>query len=531
MKVVEPNEEAEENGFTKLTVKEKVLLQMGEYPCEPDLGEYPYELTQKGLSECLGTRRSHVAGSMKGLLDDKFIELRKGHIEGEGRRQNAYLLTPKGWQRAKEIKERIIHDEVEIDKDGEVQRLRIEEVLKTTKLTLASIINQLEHGGPLSDETTLVTKPGRQLIPVFCPTCMRSFEVENIYGNEEVGFDCPGCGRPYRVVPMQREIPEEKQAPSVPATRAQLASVILTLILAMIVVEISLFAPGLLSSVLFVSLFIAIAVILFLGYFVTWKRPRKAKRKSIVAGGVITTMVLLGLVLVLLWNYLIISVDYERELVVFLVLSAAISLGYLGIPASPIQTRGEYLLTAGVIMVMIALTLPFLRDIEGLTMASVPFLGIVGISAMILSSFHYVDRESQLLDLMLAGGVIIIFVSAVELFPERTDTLDYLILASLILLGLFMASLRFLQMKASVSVGEQFVASVALSTGILFAGLGAFMIWGDSPVAGLAEIALISPFIYYGIRKVFSGEWMYRIPIVAYLGFVEALVIIDAFLT
>jgi lysylphosphatidylglycerol synthetase-like protein (DUF2156 family) len=142
-----------------------------------------------------------------------------------------------------------------------------------------------------------------------------------------------------------------------------------------------------------------------------------------------------------------------------------------------------------------------------------------------------VDRESQLLDLMLAGGVIIIFVSAVELFPERTDTLDYLILASLVLLGLFMASLRFLQMKASVSVGEQFVASVALSTGILFAGLGAFMIWGDSPVAGLAEIALISPFIYYGIRKVFSGEWMYRIPIVAYLGFVEALVIIDAFLT
>jgi len=171
------------------------------------------------------------------------------------------------------------------------------------------------------------------------------------------------------------------------------------------------------------------------------------------------------------------------------------------------------------------------RDIEGLTMASVPFLGVVGTTAMILSSFRYVDRESQLLDLILAGGVVIVLVSITELLPVRTDTLDYLMIAALVLLGTFMASLRFVQIKASISVGDQFVASAVLSTGFLFAVLGAFMIWGDSPVARLAEIILVLPFLYYGIKKMSGDEWMYRVPIVAFLGLVEALVLIDALLT
>lgn len=531
MKVVEPTDRAEEKGSARFTVKDKVLLQMGEFPCEFDLGEFPFELTQKGLSECLGTRRSHIAASMKGLLDDKLIELRKGHIEGENRRQNAYLLTPKGWERAKELKERIIHEVVELDKDGGIRKLPVQEVLKTTKLSLASVINQLEHGGPLSDETTLVTRPGRQLIPVYCPTCKQSYEVENIYKDEEVGFDCPGCGRPYRIVPAQREVLEVREGPRASASRGMLGAIVLTIIIAMVAIEVQTLGLSYFPGILFIVALIAVPLILVIVLFVASKKPRKARKRSAVASGIIITMLVLGCVLVLLWDNMIIGINIEREVTVFLVLSIAIGLGYSGMPATPVQTRGEYLLTVGLIMMMIAITLPFVRDIEGLTMASVPFLLLVGITAIILSSFHYVERDNQLLDLILAGGILTVFLSFVQLLPEATDTLGYITLASLVLLGAFMASLRFVQLRAVINVGEQFVASAALSVGILFAILGAFMIWGDSPVAGLAEILLILPFIYYGVRKVFGSEWMYRVPIVVYIGFVEALVLIDAFLT
>lgn len=530
MNVVEPVKGEEEKELSRLTVKDKMLLQIGEHLCEPDLAEFPFELTQKGLSEHLGTRRSHIAASMKGLVEEKLVEQYKGHIEGETRQQNAYVLTPKGRERASELKDRILRIEVEFEKDGEVQTLPIGDILKTTSLSLASVINQIAHGGPVGDETTLVTKPGRQLIPVFCPTCKKNFEVENIYADEEVGFDCPGCGRPYRIVPAKKEIRDENKA-EIGATRAQLAVVALTMILGMIAIEIHALAPDLIVNVFFVTTFIAISVALFLGYFVTWKKARHIRRKSTLGGGIIAAMLLFGLILVQMWDHLVISIDFQRETAVSLVIAAAALLGYIGAPATPVQTRGEYLLVVGLFMVMISAVLPFSRNIEGLTMASVPFLGIIGMTAVLLSTFHYVDRETQILDLILAAGIVIAFVSFVQLFPERRNLLDDIELASLVLLGMFMASLRFVQMKATVNVGDQFIASAALSTGLLFAVLGAFMIWGDSPVAGLVEILLVVPFIYYAVRKVFSGEWMYRVPIVSYMGFVEALVLIDVLLT
>ena len=530
MKVVEPTAAAEQNVLRRLTVKDKVLVQMGEHLCEPDLAEYPFELTQKGLSECLGTRRSHIAASMKGLLEDRLIELRKGHIEGETRQQNAYLLTSQGLERAKGLKETIVSEVVEFDKDGEVRKLTIAEVLKTTNLSLASIFKQLDHGGPLKDERTVVTKPGPQLIQIYCPTCRRNFEVENIYGDEEAGFDCPGCARPYRVVPVEKEVFDDKRAPAIGMTRAQLFAVVSTIIIALIIIEARLVRPQLLANLFFAVFFFAIPVILLVGFF-GFRRPKKAPRRVVVVSGVISTMLVLGLIMVQVWDILIIRVDFEIQTTISLMLAVALALGYLGTRTMSSQTRGEYLLVAGLTLLLVAIALPFLRKIEGLTMESVPFVGVIGTTVVILSSFHYVNRETQLLDLLLTGGVIIVFVSVVQLLPERANVLDDISIASLILLGLFMVSLRFIQIKASVSVGNQFLAAATLSVGLLFAVLGAFMIWGNSPIAGLAEILLVSPFIFLGIKEVFNSEWMYRVPIVVYLSFVEVLVLTDAFLT
>jgi hypothetical protein len=41
----------------------------------------------------------------------------------------------------------------------------------------------------------------------------------------------------------------------------------------------------------------------------------------------------------------------------------------------------------------------------------------------------------------------------------------------------------------------------------------------------------MAPFIYYGLRKVFDGEWMYRLPVASLLVSVEVLSITYAFMS
>src|SRR5512136_1892540 len=191
-------------GRLKLTVKEKLLLELDQHSCEEDRGDYPIELTQKGLGESIGVRRSHVALSLQGLVEDKLVEVKKGRIEGEKRRQNIYILTPNGRSHAHEIRARVLSQDADFEMPGGIQHVSTESFLKISNANLMSVINQLERGDLVRDEITIVTRPEKRLITVFCPTCNKYLEVENSYIDETVGFDCPGCGRPYKIAPAER---------------------------------------------------------------------------------------------------------------------------------------------------------------------------------------------------------------------------------------------------------------------------------------------------------------------------------------
>ena len=533
--VVGTGDEAARKGVVRLTVKEKVLLQLDEHACEPDLGEYPIELTQKGLAESIGVRRSHIATSMKGLLDETLVETRKERVEGEQRRQNIYALTPNGSKKSKDIRDKLAALEVDFESEDGIKRVRVNELFGSPRLPLASIVNQLEHGGLVRDGIMLVTQPGRRMIPIYCPTCKRSIEVENIYGSEEVGFDCPGCGRPYKISPVQKVVGVQQQEPAEIRIRtpgaSPLAFVVVLMVIVLVVANIYLFEPWLFNSVCVMAFVILIPLLLFfVGFGMRKKQIRVTVKRSRQAAGVIVSTMVLGAFLTVVWNFIVVDIDFERELTILGFFVAGVTLGYLGTWGVSPSSRGEFLFASGALITMVTVAIPFVTDLGGLTMATAPFIGVLGVATLVASTLHVVDRETQVLDLLLAGGALVVIVALAVFLQEEKDTLGYVIFASLMLLGAVLGMLRFVQPRAETDLGAHFTYSIALAAGILFVMLGLFMISGDSPLAGGLEIAIMAPFLYFGGAKVFGSDWMYRVPIVAYLVFVEVLIVSDAFL-
>jgi DNA-binding MarR family transcriptional regulator/predicted RNA-binding Zn-ribbon protein involved in translation (DUF1610 family) len=512
-------------GLLKLTVKEKLLLQLGEHSCDPDRGEFPVELTQKGLSEGIGVRRSHVAVSLQGLVEDDLVYVRKARIEGEKRRQNSYALTPSGCEKAKELRTKVLAVEADFEMPEGVRRTTAGEFLKVSRAGLISTTNQLELGSIVRDEITIVTKPQKKLISVYCPTCKREMEVENTYADEEVGFDCPGCGRPYRIAPAERIVARPASNRSPPLLFP--VSTLFILIGGYIA-----FRAGFNSAT--GGLIVASVVILLIlaSYLASTMDWRALMGQRAVAGAkVLAVSIIFGVTFVLLWNAAIIEIDFVQELGWFSGLVLVTIVGYVGMAMVSPESKGEYLLAIGLLATLVAASLIYVGGFEGLTVASAPFLGVLGVALIALSTLNVMDRNLMFLAAILSAGILVVTISLLELLPTTDNALSEVALGGFLILGAIMISLRFAQLKAAMALGDLFVSTLPLAGSAAFILFGLFMVGGGSGFTGVIEIVIMLPFMYFGATKVFDSEWMYRLPIVAFLIFLEIVGFAFAFMT
>jgi hypothetical protein len=131
----------------------------------------------------------------------------------------------------------------------------------------------------------------------------------------------------------------------------------------------------------------------------------------------------------------------------------------------------------------------------------------------------------------MAAGAFMLLVSFYVVLPGVESAVGWIALAGLVLLGAVMVAMRPMQNRIEIALGQVFVSTLPFAVGALFLITGILMIDGGSIAAGLIEIALMVPFIYYGLRKVFDGEWMYRLPVASLLVGVEALAFTYVFMT
>ncbi|MGD9962391.1 MAG: hypothetical protein AB7S97_00600, partial [Thermoplasmata archaeon] len=433
-------------GGLSLKAREKVLVQLYVHRCEPDDGVFPFEVTQKGLSEHLGLRRSHVAMALQELVKDGLVAVAKGHVEGEGRRQNAYCVTDKGFDVGSSLRARLLEVEVSFETSEGARTVKVSEIVGSRKASLASVIIQLDRGRTVRDEIAVVTAPEKKLISVFCPTCKKQIEVDNVFIDEEVGFDCPGCGRPYRIVPAQRreEDPEKRMASpeqtregsparETPPSAWPIAVVVTVVVTLSIVLFTSVFC---LTGALIAGAAVGVVV------WAVLRTGRKTAPKPRTFASALTTTVVLAPVLLFIWHLMVASMDVMDTLRTVGACVAAITIGYVPVKHWLPAFRGDYLLSVGMVLILSAVASMAVLDFGGLTPGMAMAAGIVGSMVVIWSTFHPVDRDAAVLDMGMSVGAFLLILTALVLSQESSDVMDFSAAAGVATVGAVRVYLR-----------------------------------------------------------------------------------------
>jgi DNA-binding MarR family transcriptional regulator len=500
-----------ETANTGLRAKEKVLVQLGEHRTEPDQSPLPFEITQKGLSDHLGLRRSHVAMALQDLAKEGMVTAHKGHIEGEERRQNAYILTEAGAKKAREIRDRLVERFVKCEGTDGMDTRRIGDILESRKVSLSSVMFQLDRVGAVRDEITIVAQSTRRLIPVFCPTCQKQIEVENLFGDEEVGFDCPGCGRPYRIAPvLEKTAPGRRGTPPWMYLLVAACAVACTYLMAFF------------DSLCIGALAAVVVTVIIVGVLaVSSSHAGKSMRTPVPVATPVGTLVfafLFGLLLLVSWHLFVIDIDPVEEAGLVIPLLAGITFGYYGMTLSASHLRGEFLLTVGLLLALVAATIMFTEDFGEFRVSTAPFLGISGGALLGLTKFEDLDGNEKKLGAAFASGAYLLLLTPAVILGECESAGDFLAAGALVSIGVFLMSLRIAQTKVeNHQLGELLAAAVPLVAAFGLAMMATILILGDAVVAGVFELAVMLPFGYLGVRRVFDDLWMYKLPMAAFL--------------
>ncbi len=220
----------ETEGTFRITVNDKILVHLLEYTRYNDRPEVPREITQQGISEIVGARRSHVSLALSTLKERSLVEEKTVRVTDEVRRRKGYFLTSKGFETAKGLAEKYQMFKVRIEEAGGVKEAMISELpqLLGEKYYLVDVLCCLNKDGTL-DIAELTgqkaeaiqedkTKAPLARAMAACPMC--STRVEFPYDNEAIlTVVCGSCGNTFRtsvgspVYAPQSQVQVEMTAP------------------------------------------------------------------------------------------------------------------------------------------------------------------------------------------------------------------------------------------------------------------------------------------------------------------------------
>ncbi len=132
-----------------LTSKERILLYLVDFTNMEERYELPSDLIQETISYCTGVQRKHLSKYLDDLLRENLIVERKAHIQGMKQRMNGYYLSPAGYSRGCEIRQKVGSVEVDVKDNGHTKRMKVCEVDEATpaRITYCDIVREaIAHG-------------------------------------------------------------------------------------------------------------------------------------------------------------------------------------------------------------------------------------------------------------------------------------------------------------------------------------------------------------------------------------------------
>lgn len=91
-----------------MTTEERTLLHLFDNPLPEGHWEAPLTVTQAGISAAVHVQRKHVPRTLKRLEKNDELVANQRHVPGAKQRRMVYGLTPKGLERARQIRERVL---------------------------------------------------------------------------------------------------------------------------------------------------------------------------------------------------------------------------------------------------------------------------------------------------------------------------------------------------------------------------------------------------------------------------------------
>lgn len=216
-------------GF-RVTVTDKVLVHLRDYVRLAEAAEVPADLTQSGIAEVVGARRSHVSATLSALRTRGLVEERTVRVTDQFRRRKAYFLTPKGLERADDLAEAFRGRTVRVPVDDETREVPIRDLPEALgePYYLVDILCCVRRDGSLDlerltgqpekpPEPPAVPPPARRAV-VACPNCRVGLEIPSD-AEGSVVVVCGSCGVTFHAavgVPVRTAVAE---LPSVPTMR------------------------------------------------------------------------------------------------------------------------------------------------------------------------------------------------------------------------------------------------------------------------------------------------------------------------
>ncbi len=188
-----------------LDTETRLLLHLLRFSGYRDEYVVPAGITQRGISEAIGVKLTHVSRLTKALTAEGLIEERKAHVQGMQRRVKVYFLTKEGQKKAERIASELEKRKFPAIVDGKEVEITYAEIKGNTSSGLVEIAEILRKEGRV-DMNSLEPPPVGTFL-VFHPPEISEFvgrkaemdELEVLLENKDIKvliiYGNPGYGK------------------------------------------------------------------------------------------------------------------------------------------------------------------------------------------------------------------------------------------------------------------------------------------------------------------------------------------------
>jgi tetratricopeptide (TPR) repeat protein/DNA-binding MarR family transcriptional regulator len=131
--------------MARLTVAERILLHLSQFPRHQEQFEVPRDLTQNGIADAIGVSRAHVTLELKELRKRGEVVEETKHVCSSKTKKKVYFVSPQGFQKINEIRSHVA---------GRSYRLKLPDG-RTLELEGKKALERLKHDLGMGDGVLL----------------------------------------------------------------------------------------------------------------------------------------------------------------------------------------------------------------------------------------------------------------------------------------------------------------------------------------------------------------------------------------